>query len=246
MNTTRLLISPQELWADEAALSILQYLPFPEDLRPVRRLSLALAGGSTPSKVYESMTQQTLGASVWEYVDLYLSDERMVPPDDPESNYRMVRDSLANRLRDPQPHLFPVDTAQSANLAAHAYEDLIRERVTALEGLPSFDLILLGVGEDGHTASLFPGADTLEDSERLVASAQHPDTGQSRITLTLPLIAAANIVVFLVRGAAKANIVRTLIEDESACDLPAARAASVAANVLWLLDEEAASNLADR
>jgi 6-phosphogluconolactonase len=246
MNTTRLLVSPPDRWADLAAESILRYLPFPEDLRHKRRLALALAGGSTPSAVYESLTQQILGASLWKDVDLYLSDERMVPLDDPESNYRMARDTLVHRLGEPQPQLFPVDTSQPAELAAQAYEKLIRQRVTAPEGLPSFDMILLGVGEDGHTASLFPGTDILEDDKRLVASAEHPETRQPRITFTLSLLAAANIVVFLVRGAAKANIVRAIIEDEHASDLPAARAADVAANVLWLLDEEAASKLSDR
>jgi 6-phosphogluconolactonase len=246
MNATRLLISPPETWADEAAESILRYLPFPEDLQPARRLSMALAGGSTPSTVYGSLTRQTLGDSVWEYVDLYLSDERMVPLDDAESNYRMVRDTFVNRLRDPRPQLFGVNTSQPADVAARTYEDLIRERIPAPEGLPSFDVVLLGVGEDGHTASLFPGADILESDKRLVASAEHPETGQLRITFTLPLIAAANIVVFLVRGAAKAKIVRSLIEDKSTGDLPAAKAATVAANVLWLLDEDAAANLSDR
>jgi 6-phosphogluconolactonase len=245
MNIARLLISPPDQWAAKAALSIRRHLPDPEDLQSERRIAVALAGGSTPATVYESLTQASSGDAIWEYVDLYLSDERSVPLHDPVSIYRMARENFASRLKDPEPHLFPVDTAKPAADAAQAYEELICDRVSATDLVPSFDIVLLGLGEDGHTASLFPGAESLDETERLVMPALHPETGQKRITFTLPLIAAAHQVMFLVRGASKADIVRAIIEEEGASHLPAARAASEATDVLWLLDEAAAAKLSN-
>jgi 6-phosphogluconolactonase len=183
---------------------------------------LALAGGTTPQPVYERL------ASIeypWSEVDVLFTDERCVPPDHPDSNVGMVERALLSRL-DPPPrvHGMPGETCE-----ADAHEVALRQTFGALR----LDLAVLGLGTDGHTASLFPGDPVLEERLRWVARVTRPD--HPRITLTLPVLSSARLAMFLVAGAEKREAVARLVAGE---DIPAARVA--AERVLVLADPEAA------
>ena len=204
--------------------------------RAGRAVHLSLAGGSTPRAAYERLAALV---EDWEGVELWLGDERLVPSDDPESNYRM----LAESLLDPTGAIaHAVPTEGSAERAASAYADLIRERVPAgLDGIPALDFALLGLGEDGHTASLFPDAPALEASgEICVAVHDAPKPPADRVTLTLDVLRGARGAGILAVGDAKARPVAAALEGPSA-RVPASLLA--AGPLELILDEAAAREL---
>lgn len=200
------------------------------------RASIALAGGSTPRATYEELARRA-DAGVWEAVDVFWSDERVVPPTDAASNVGMARTALldplgvdAARLHAPKTELGPID-------AALQYEIEIRTRLG--DTTPAFDLILLGMGDDGHTASLFPDGPELDaPPSRLVVASSAPFDPPERITFTLTLIAAARRVLFLVAGEAKRPMLRRVLDGDTT--LPAARVVPVEGTVDWFVDEAAA------
>jgi 6-phosphogluconolactonase len=202
---------------------------------------VALAGGSTPRRAYElaSQTDADLSAAT-----LWLGDERMVPPDDERSNMRMIRTALTDRLpQERRPRLMEVDTALGHDAAAAAYETLLRETVG---NHPRLDLALLGLGPDGHTASLFPGKPAVQENHHFVVGVPEPgmEPYVPRVTMTLPVFNSAHEVVFLVAGADKAAAVRRAFgtpPDETA---PAALVRPGAGTLTVVLDEAAAAELA--
>jgi len=188
------------------------------------RASVAVSGGSTPVRTYELLAAN--GSLADERVEIYFADERCVPPDDHASNYRLVASSLGDHgnVRRMRGEIDPDE-------AAAEYEQLLRERFDTAP--PVFDLILLGVGPDGHTASLFPGEPELQERERWVVATKRQHAWVRRVTLTLPVLNAAREAVFLVAGAEKAKPVATIL---SGGDNPAARVLGAR----LLLDEAAA------
>lgn len=195
--------------------------------------AIALSGGSTPGAAYERAA--TLEPD-WSAATLWLADERCVAPDDPISNAHLVQNTILDRVA-AQPRFHPVATHVGAEGAAVRYDALLRE-----EGLPAF--VLLGVGADGHTASLFPGSPALGEVDRLAVAA---DAGLEpfvpRVTLTLPAIAEAAHVVFLVTGTAKAECVRQAFAGSPSRAIPASLARSAIGRTTVILDEAAASRL---
>ncbi len=214
------------------------------------RAMLALAGGSTPKVTYGLMAQPARRIRIdWARTFLFLGDERFVPPDDPSSNFAMVRRTLLAPVPVPARHAFPVPTQLgTAAAAAAAYAATLAEEFAIGDrgGPPRFDLILLGLGEDGHTASLFPGAASLSVSDRWVA-ATPPGTlppPVERITLTFPVLNAARAVVFLVSGASKAEALRDVLEGRpSREERPAVGVRPADGTLTWLVDEAAAGRL---
>lgn len=200
---------------------------------------VALSGGSTPRAVYPLLTAPPRVERVdWSHVEFFWGDERSVPPDDPESNFGVAYRMLVSRLPGVRPeavHRMPAD-APDRDAAARAYEREIARAVPAEEALPAFDLIWLGMGADGHTASLFPGSEALGVYDRSVVPNWAPSLSTWRMTFTFPLIDAAREVLFVVTGGDKAAAVRAVRSGES--DLPAARVQAAA--VEWLLDRAAA------
>lgn len=186
---------------------------------------IALAGGTTPHALYKQLAREGVSSDVpWQEVDVFFGDERDVPHDHVESNFRMAQRALLDHVPVSPGRVNPMP-ADSDDLhgAAERYEQLIRERVPTLpDGIPSFDLILLGMGGDGHTASLFPFTDALAERERLVVSHFVPVLGRRRMTFTFPLINAARNIVALVTGADKAEAISIILGDdeELRADLP--------------------------
>jgi 6-phosphogluconolactonase len=209
------------------------------------RCAVALAGGTTPRSLYQLLAAEaTAGAVPWWDCDIFFGDERDVPHDDIDSNYRTAQRSLLDHVPiDPQRvHPMPAD-AEDLQAAAERYEQKIRSSLPAGPGgLPQFDLILLGMGADGHTASLFPGTELLNETRRLVASQYVPVLGRNRMTFTFPLINAARNVLLLVTGDDKAPAIAGLLGEDAPARqrLPVARVHPSDGKLIIVLDAAAA------
>jgi 6-phosphogluconolactonase len=207
------------------------------------RFTVALSGGSTPDRLFRLLAEEPYREETpWEQVYLFWGDERGVPPDDPESNYRLVEEALISHVPIPPENVQRVRGELKASTAAQAYENLLQDFFCGPR--TRFDLVLLGLGKDGHTASLFPGSPLLDERERLAAAATatSQDRTAQRVTLTLPAINTARQVLFLVTGQAKAEIVQEVIEGPGG-RYPAQRIEPTAGQLTWLLDAAAASRL---
>jgi 6-phosphogluconolactonase len=206
---------------------------------------VSLSGGSTPKTLYGLLASpEFLDRFPWRTVSWFWGDERFVPYDDPESNYRMAREVMLAKAPVPREHIHPVPVDGSPDDAARLYERTLQEAygATTLDpARPLFDLTLLGIGEDGHTASLLPGDPVLEERKRWVAAVAH-GRPEVRITMTYPAIESSRRVAFLVAGRDKAAIMRTIRTGTS--QVPAARIRPVG-DLFWFLDRAAAGEQAD-
>ncbi len=219
-------------------------------IRTRGRAMLALAGGSTPKKTYGLMAQPARRNRIdWARTYLFFGDERFVPPDDPSSNFVMVERALLAPAAVPAGHAFAVPTRfGTAAAAAAAYAAVLAAAfgIGEADGPPQFDLILLGLGEDGHTASLFPRAASLSVTDRWV-TASPPGTlppPVERVTLTFPVLNAARAVLFLVSGANKAEALRDVLEGRPSREQrPAVGVRPVDGTLTWLVDQAAAGRL---
>jgi len=199
---------------------------------------VALSGGSTPRDTYLRLGTEALVSQVmWSRVQVLWTDERCVPPQHAESNYRMARETLLDRVPVPAANVHRIHGEDDPLIAADVYE-------TTLRALARIDLVLLGLGEDGHTASLFPGSAAVHEPTRWVMAARAGATSMWRITLTPAVINAALEVLFLVSGAAKAGILRRVLEGpRRPRELPAQAISPVHGRVRWCVDAAAAADL---
>jgi 6-phosphogluconolactonase len=212
------------------------------------RFLIALSGGRTPEQVYQELASRSLPASEeWERTHFFFSDERCVPSDHPDSNYHLADQALFRPLKIRQDHLHRMKGEHSdPHAAALEYEDVLREVTkTAPPAWPQLDLVMLGLGNDGHTASLFPGTDALREHRRWVTVGHAPSNPHNRLTLTLGVINQATVVLFLASGESKADIVKRILEPQQESDgqLPAALVRPQRGRLIWLLDRPAASKL---
>ncbi len=205
---------------------------------------VALSGGSTPKILYRVLAGDAYLQKVdWSRTHVFFSDERFVPPESLDSNYRSALDGLLSKVRIPPGNVHPVPTVNiDPDAAAQQYSKLIESDVPG-DPWPRFDLIFLGMGADGHTASLFPGSDALRIDDRLVAPNFVEKLKSWRITFTFPLLNAGRTVLFLVTGEDKAARVEEIF---SGADYPAARVNPDQGELVWLLDSAAASRLPAR
>ncbi len=205
--------------------------------------SCVLSGGRTPRPLYQMLAHDFKDAIPWIQLHLFWSDERYVPPDDPQSNYRLVRDSLLDVVAMPSDHVHPMLTEfPSPADAAGAYERTLRAHFA--EAPPRFDLVLLGMGADGHIASLFPGSAAVDEHARWVVAVRAPVEPPLRLTLTFPVINAAVSVFVLVTGSEKAEALRrALCELPNPLSSPASGVRPVDGSVVWWVDEMAAALL---
>jgi 6-phosphogluconolactonase len=232
-------------WADQAAALVYQLSE--ESLARTGHCRVALSGGSTPRALYRRLTAPEWKQKVrWPQFDFVFGDERCVPPNDPESNFGMTRESLFLPLGIDAGRIHRMKGEAVPAIAAHEYEQTLR-RLTGCSSfdLPALDLILLGLGDDGHTASLFPGTPVLEDLTHAVVVTQSPKGVPSRLTLTLGVINRATVVLFLVSGPGKAPLVRAVLapQDEADRALPAALVQPSRGRLIWMLDRSAAGQL---
>src|SRR5215218_7621285 len=212
------------MFAEEAARSI----------REKERFAVALAGGSTPKALYDLLATGYRDALHWSKVHVFFGDERAVPSDHKDSNYRMAREALLSRI--PLGSVHRMRGELDPREAAALYE---KELTAFFGGEPSFDLILLGIGEDGHTASLFPRTPALDVRDRWVVENPVEKLGTTRITLTVPAINEAQKVAFLVAGEGKAEALKEILEgDTDAHDYPATLV-QPRSEALWMIDRAA-------
>jgi len=203
------------------------------------RFTVALSGGSTPKGLYALLAAAEFASRIdWARVHLFWGDERCVPPDHPESNYRMVQEALLSKIEIPSANVHRMTGEDEPARAAARYEGELRQLLPLRSGVPSFDLILLGLGEDGHTASLFPGSAALTERARWVAHTWVEKLDSHRLTLTIPVINNAAQVSFLVSGAGKAAIVKEILTD-SASRYPAAQIRPAHGRLCWIISEDA-------
>lgn len=207
-------------------------------------LHIALSGGSTPMVVFEELAAHYRERIPWSSIHLYWGDERCVAPDDPESNYGMTHEHLLSRIDIPEANIHRIRGEADPEEEAARYSDLLGESLPQKYRLPQFDLVILGLGEDGHTASIFPDSPALWDAREYCRVAQHPQTGQKRITLTGRIINNAACVAFLVTGAGKADTVREILQQKGQyARYPASRVAPRSGDLYWFLDKEAAREI---
>ena len=210
------------------------------------RFTVALAGGATPRATYEALAQPPVAEAMpWDRTWVFFGDERAVPPDHPDSNYRMANAALLSKVPIPAAQVARIrGEAEDADAAAAEYGRVMTEVFGSRRGeLPSFDLILLGMGIDGHTASLFPGSPVLKEVFRPVAAVHAAAASiPQRLTFSLPLINAAARVMFLVAGGEKAKVVKAVLT-ETGSGLPASMVRPTNGRLTWLLDRPAAALL---
>ncbi len=233
-------------WAQDAAAFI--HSVSGQAIESHGRFIIALSGGSTPKTLYQVLATPEWKARLdWSRIFFLFGDERCTQPDHPESNFRMAQTSLFEPLNIQADHIYRMKGEyEDPMAAAQNYEERVREltKCSAPEP-PRLDLILLGLGEDGHTASLFPGNAALQEQTKIVTVGQAPTGVRPRLTLTLPVLNRAAVILFLVTGSSKAEMVRRVIEPESEADrsLPATRILLESGRLVWMLDQAAAALL---
>lgn len=235
----RVLKSPEELFEAAAAEFMAQASAA---IRVRGRFTVALSGGSTPKRLYGLLA--TKPNISWDKIYVFWGDERHVPPDHPESNYRMVYEALLSKVPVPSENIFRIHAEeQNATTAALQYEQTLKDFFHLSPGeFPRFDLILLGMGPDGHTASLFPGSPALSERQHLVVANPVEKFHTARLTLTFPVLNAAATVMFLASGPDKAPMLHEVLENSSA-NLPSQKVQPTNGKLLWLVDSAAATGL---
>ena len=208
------------------------------------RATIALSGGSTPRSVYALLGTEPLRTRIpWESVHVFWGDERCVPPESSESNYKMANEALLAHITIPPQNVHRVKAEQCPSRAAKEYEKEIQRTFEfGRVAPPRFDIVLLGLGEDGHTASLFPGTSPLNEQRKLVADVYVDKPRAHRITLTFPVINNALHILFLVSGKRKATILHDVLQGDKLL-FPAQHVRPSAGELLWLVDQDAASQL---
>ena len=208
------------------------------------RFTMALSGGSTPRGLYRLLTEAPYRDKIdWTAVHVFWVDERCVPPDHLDSNYRHANDLLLSHVPVPRHNVHRIRGEDGPERAAESYEKELRDSFGT--PVPAFDLMLLGMGEDGHTASLFPDHPAVDEAARLVVPVSLGPGSHQRVTMTLPLLGHASTVLFLVTGQIKAAAVSKILEQGNPGRYPAGLVSSRSSRVQWYLDRAAASALND-
>jgi 6-phosphogluconolactonase len=214
-------------------------------IKKYKVFNIALSGGSTPGLFYQRLGTNYPNLPFWRNTHIFWGDERCVPPDDPDSNYHMAWKFLIKNIFIPEKNIHRIHGEEKPTSEAKRYcQEMLQLLPKTADGWPVFDWVLLGLGEDGHTASIFPGIQKQDNNSMACAVASHPTTGQQRITLTLPVINCARKVTFLVSGQSKAALVTSIIKREGqSMKFPAARVLPVNGEIEWYLDAEAGAQL---
>ena len=209
-----------------------------------KKTHIALSGGSTPKIVFDVLAKNYADKIDWENVFLYWGDERCVPPEDDDSNFKMTVAHLLSKIEIPAKNVYRIKGENNPEYEAVRYAKVLEKELPKSSKIPRFDLVILGMGDDGHTASIFPHEIDLWHSKKYCEVAVHPDSGQKRVTITGQIINNAQEVVFLVTGKDKKTKVRQVIKKEGEFkSYPASLVELKSGRLLWFLDEEAAAGL---
>lgn len=207
-----------------------------------QQMHIALSGGSTPKIVFDYLAGHFAGKIAWENVHFYWGDERCVPPTDAESNFKMTQEHLLSKIDIPRENIHRIQGENDPEAEATRYASLLENQLPTEHGTPKFDLVILGMGDDGHTASIFPDSIEQWDARAHCVTVAHPESGQIRVSLSGRVINQADRVVFLVTGKGKAEKVQEIFhEAPSSKAYPARLVAPKSGNLIWFLDQEAGS-----
>lgn len=208
-------------------------------------VTIALSGGSTPKSLFDYWSQLPESEIDWKKIKFFWGDERCVPPADDESNYKMTKEHLFNFVPVPDKNIFRIQGESNPATEAERYGKLLNQELETTNGIPSFDILMLGMGDDGHTASIFPHEINLWDSPENCVTATHPISGQKRVSLSGRVINAAKNVFFLVTGENKAEKVKEIIgqPEQNQKKYPAALVQPYSGDLYWFLDDTAAKFL---
>jgi len=231
----------REVLAQNFAMMLIKDL---DRIEPDHYYSIALSGGSTPEYIFRYISDNYAERIDWEKLLVFWSDERCVPPEDKESNYRMAYESLLQNVPIPDANIIRIRGENDPVEEAKQYAGLVSSMVPFFKGTPQFDLMLLGLGDDGHTASIFPGRADLLTTSQLFDVALGPDMKQKRITATGRIINNSSKIYYIVTGKGKAAIVSEIVEGKSGAEqYPAYGLKPISGHLVWMLDGEAASAL---
>jgi 6-phosphogluconolactonase len=212
--------------------------------KPSGTFSWVLSGGNTPKLVFREIAPGLKNSIHWNRVRVFWGDERCVGPEDNDSNYKMARESFLDQVNIPAANIFRIRGEAAPAGEAERYAELFSRNVDHTKGIPRCDLLMLGLGEDGHTASIFPPDIHLFSSDKLFETTLHPETKQRRITATGKIINNAKTVVMLATGESKAARVAQILGHPDGCErLPAARVRPEKGEVIWMLDRQASKKL---
>ncbi len=214
-----------------------------ELLEGKERISISLSGGETPKALFDFWAKQN--NLDWKRINFYWGDERCVPPTSPESNFGMTKQHLFDKISVSENQIFRIIGENNPAEEVARYGNVLQKNLPIHNGIPQFDLMILGLGTDGHTASIFPNQINLWDDSSNCVVAQHPESGQKRISLTGKVINNAVHVVFLTTGASKREKVKSIVENpqEYKDVYPAARVSPTSGNLHWYIDSAAAELL---
>ncbi len=208
------------------------------------RFDIALSGGNSPKGLFKKMSKKYRDLIPWDRIHFWWGDERCVSPHDAESNYRMTVDYLLSKINIPKENIHRIKGERNPDEEAKRYSEEITSNLNSRNEIPVFDLIILGMGSDGHTASIFPNQMELLNTEKICEVAQHPNSGQKRITLSGRVINNANRIFFLVTGENKAMRISEIMNDtDAAKQLPAYHISANSGRLIWFLDDAAASKI---
>ncbi|MDP5230000.1 MAG: 6-phosphogluconolactonase [Cellulophaga sp.] len=212
-------------------------------VKSTKILNIALSGGSTPKIVFDYLAENYADLD-WSHVNFYWGDERCVLPTDSESNYKMTVKHLLSKIEIPSENIFRIQGENDPEKEAIRYSAVLEKELPSEFKIPQFDLVILGMGDDGHTASIFPHEIELWDSNENCVVAVHPDSGQKRVSITGKIINNAEKVAFLVTGASKAEKVQEIIKKTGNFkEYPATLVKPTSGKLIWFLDKDAAKNI---
>jgi 6-phosphogluconolactonase len=226
----------------ETAQAFAEYLV--KKQKTAKRLTIALSGGSTPKLLFDILSSEYVNEIDWNKIHLFWGDERCVAPTDEQSNYKMTLEHLISKVGIPETNVHRILGENDPEIEAERYSNLLQTELEQANGLPQFDIIMLGLGEDGHTASIFPHQMELLTSDKVCAVAIHPESGQHRVSLTGKVINNAKDVCFLVTGAGKAEKVEEIMHQVGGYKTyPASYIQPTSDNLYWFMDEAAIAKL---
>jgi len=209
-----------------------------------RTIHIALSGGSTPKIIFDYLADHFGNEIDWSKIKFYWGDERCVVPTDSESNYKMTVDHLLSKIEMPSFNIFRVLGENDPAEEAARYSQVLDTELPKLNEIPQFDLVMLGMGDDGHTVSIFPDSIQLWDAKENCVVATHPDSGQKRVTISGKIVNNAKVVTFLVTGASKAEKVREILKKENDfASYPAHLVQPLHGELIWFLDRDAAKDI---
>ncbi|WP_192347219.1 6-phosphogluconolactonase [Algoriphagus sp. Y33] len=210
-----------------------------------RTIHVALSGGSTPKIIFDYLAAHFGNEINWSRIKFYWGDERCVAPTDAESNYKMTADHLLSKIDIPSFNIFRVLGENDPAGEAERYSQILDTELPKINDIPQFDLVMLGMGDDGHTVSIFPDSISLWDAKENCVVATHPDSGQKRVTITGKIVNNAKSIAFLVTGSGKAEKVQEIIKKEKDfASYPANLVQPLHGELIWFMDHDAAKGIA--